>query len=112
MNLPLVVRWRRAIQKAVLSSTEKLVAYTLAQHMNADGSSCYPSQALLAEECGLSERTVWSAVRSLDRKGWLRRFSRGRRKSHTYSPKFPDISFLNAYDHASASPATDDNRVQ
>ena len=62
---------RKAIQRApkgMLRANEKLVAYALSMHMNTDGGSGWPSEKTLADEAGLSVRTVGTAIRALDEK--------------------------------------------
>src|SRR4051812_20641124 len=50
--------WRKEIAASELSSTRKLIAWTLSLHMDRDGDSCFPSQARVAREASLSERAV------------------------------------------------------
>jgi hypothetical protein len=37
----------------------KLVLYTLANYMNEDGGSCFPSIPTIAIDCGLKERAIF-----------------------------------------------------
>lgn len=70
----LLFAWRDAVFSACgpETSTERLVAAALAQHMDAAGGSCFPSVSRLAEETSLSRRTVQRALRSLEESGWIR----------------------------------------
>lgn len=63
--------WRNELSESTLSPSAKLVGHTLALFMSESGSSCFPSQATLVRKTGLSERTVRSATRELEGKGWL-----------------------------------------
>jgi len=52
-----------------LTSSEKLVALSLADNARDDGGSVYPGVSTTAEKTGLSERTVQRILRSLEEKG-------------------------------------------
>lgn len=69
--------WRKAIAASELTSTQKLVAHTLALHMNADGGSCFPSIDTICSEGGLGRTAVKNALRELDREGWISRSGGG-----------------------------------
>lgn len=85
--LPFVVQWRRAIRDdASLKSSEKLVAYTLAERMDKDG-ACRPSMATVAREAGLSERTVRRAVVALSDDHYL---SVSNGQSYRYQAALPE----------------------
>jgi len=57
------VRW--ALELDLKASDGKLVLIALAEHMNANG-NCFPSQCLLVQETGQSERTVRDHLTKLD----------------------------------------------
>jgi biotin operon repressor len=61
----------------------------LYRHQNAKTGRCDPATATLAEETGLSERTVKSAVEELRNSGWWQ-IGRGRGRGHTNS-YMPDL---------------------
>jgi hypothetical protein len=61
-----------------ISSTARLVLFTLAQYAGADG-VCHPSQATVAEDAGLSERSVRGAIAELRAAGVLETDRRCRR---------------------------------
>lgn len=54
-----------------LTSTQKLVAHTLATHMNSKGDSCFPGRELVAREASLSLRAVIDAIAGLEDAGYL-----------------------------------------
>lgn len=88
--------WQRAVISAVgppKSATRHLLL-TLALHMNADGSSCYPSLNLLAAETQLDRATVKRHLAIAENAGWIRR-QRKQRSDGTwgatvYEPMFPE----------------------
>ncbi len=51
--------------------TRKFVLLTLATHANSDGTSCYPSVALIGRECGLTARGARKVVSWLRDSGFL-----------------------------------------
>lgn len=52
-------------------ATVKIVLLKLADHAKDDGSDVHPSQATVAKECGLTDRSVRSAVKAAIQTGWL-----------------------------------------
>lgn len=54
-----------------LTSTEKLVLYTLLMHIdfNSENFECYASRERIAKICSLTEKTVSLATQSLEKKG-------------------------------------------
>lgn len=71
MNLSPLFTWRSAIVDARVAPTTKLVALCLSLHMNERGGSCFPSQALLAWESGLTARSVREHLGILEGEGWI-----------------------------------------
>jgi hypothetical protein len=69
--------WQAVIRAAVLSSSEKLVAHTLATYANPDGSSIFPGIARLAIETKLSYRTVQRALKKLRDVGLIQKVRYG-----------------------------------
>lgn len=55
-----------------LPSTQKLVLLMLAERHNGDSGQCNPSHDLLAEDCGLSRRSVVDQIGKLEEAGYLR----------------------------------------
>lgn len=70
------------------------VLLTLSLHMNADGSSCYPSIRRLAVESGLHMGTVSKHLQLAQEDGWLERTLRGMSgqgwRRLEYRPAFPE----------------------
>lgn len=71
-DIPYVVRWRRAIRDAELAASAKLVAFCVAEWVNADGIG-WVSTPTLAEGVALSAATVRRALGRLERAGLLER---------------------------------------
>ena len=61
----------KSILGATLMPTEKLVGLALAYHVNRRSKKWKISQRRLAEECGVSTRTVRRAVRALQDAGYI-----------------------------------------
>lgn len=70
-------RWMLALRESDLTSTERHVAMAFAMRANADGGSCFPGPALIADDTGLTVRTVKRARTSLIEAGWLVELERG-----------------------------------
>jgi DNA-binding transcriptional ArsR family regulator len=72
--------WTRAIRDAeTLAPTQKLVALTLATHMDKSGERCFPSISRLTRETGLSKSTLHRALAELAKRGYLLSQQGGRR---------------------------------
>lgn len=65
------LQWKLAVRDSDLSSTDRLVAYTLALRMNPHGGSCFPSLELLARETGLHRSTVHASIQRLEQAHFL-----------------------------------------
>ena len=63
--------WRQAMMQSDLPGTTKLVAHTLAAHMNAAGEACYPSIKTIMAEASLSNRAVCTHLERLAADGWI-----------------------------------------
>ena len=59
------IKWMSKCWDMGLPPTEKLVALALADHCHDDGCEARPSRALIAKKCGISERQVVRALKSL-----------------------------------------------
>ena len=98
--------WQHAIRSSKLESTTKLVCYTIWSHMASDGTGCFPSYALIAEESGLSRRCVIEHVDKAEKAGFLtvdaRQRDNGSASSNVYRPTMPggDPSSLGGGDPA------------
>jgi hypothetical protein len=89
----LVAAWRDAVRDSALSTTAKVVAYTLSTYLNGRGTA-FPSRQLLAEgsSLGVGLRSVDAALRELEMAGYLDiERSRGR-SSHTYQAIVPSTA--------------------
>lgn len=86
--------WRAGIINSNLPSTTRHVLLTLSCHFNDAGEACYPSQRLLAEETGLSERAVVAHLGSARELGWLQVSKHGfagqKWANNQYMPSFPE----------------------
>ena len=61
----------QAFKATKLKPTERLVAFMLADHMNEQTGRCHPSVRLLAEETGLTVRSVITAIQKLADSGHI-----------------------------------------
>jgi biotin operon repressor len=78
------------VRSGTFTRSALAVAFVLLyQHLNAETGRCDPSIARLAEETGLSERSVKSAVEELRRSGWWQ-IGQGCGRGYTNS-YFPDL---------------------
>ena len=87
--------WQQAILKSTLEPTTRLVCLTIGCHMALDGSGCFPSYALIAEECGLGRSTVIAHVHKAVEAGYLSLANRARENgsstSNLYRPVMPQV---------------------
>lgn len=85
--------WQHAILKSSLEPTTKLVCHTIGCHMAMDGTGCFPSYALIAEESGLGRRTVIEHVQKAADAGFLviqsRERENGSSTTNLYQPVIP-----------------------
>jgi hypothetical protein len=90
--------WQHAIRKAQLEPTTKLVLYTIATYMAADGTGCYPSYATIADGTGLGRSTVIAHVNKAIDAGFLTKATRrdddGEHTSNLYQAVMPGGSPL------------------
>jgi hypothetical protein len=87
--------WQQAVLKSEMEPTTRLVCLTIGCHMAMDGTGCFPSYALIAQESGLSRRTVIDHVQAAVVHGYLRLEHRERENgsstSNLYQPVMPDV---------------------
>ncbi|MGR9413689.1 helix-turn-helix domain-containing protein [Rhizobium leguminosarum] len=87
--------WQHAIRSSKLESTTKLVCYTIWSHMASDGTGCFPSYALIADESGLGRSTVILHVQKAADAGFLiidnRERENGSATSNMYRPSMPEV---------------------
>lgn len=82
--------WRRAVLASELPDICKLVATALARYANwRTGKDCFPSQEKLAGDIGKSVRSVRRGLRPLERRGFVKRIRRGRKRSNAYELVLP-----------------------
>jgi DNA-binding transcriptional regulator YhcF (GntR family) len=85
-SVPRAGRQRPVARRAILA----VAVAGLSLHMNPEGESCYPGVETLAEETGLSRRTVQRVLRVLERGGWLEVVrGGGRGRSSRYRARIP-----------------------
>lgn len=73
-----------------LTAKEKLVAHYFVYKSNRSG-TCYPCVNTIAEQCGVSRRTIQRATKKLQERGFItieKRFNMGRQTSNLYSFNF------------------------
>lgn len=61
-----------------LPSTQKLVLIMLAERHNKDSGRCDPSHERLADDCGLTRRSVMDQVKKLEEAGYIRSMARAK----------------------------------
>lgn len=67
------------------------VAYSLGCRFNlGHGGAAWPSQAVLARECGMAERTLRDATAALQSAGYLRKKRGGQGETTRYWMRFPE----------------------
>jgi len=81
-----------------LSATDFRVAYRLLSYMNAESGACFPKQETIADDVGVTDRTIRHSLVNLRACGWLkieeRQLPNGRGKSNFYL--FEDATVGNA----------------
>lgn len=91
--IPLLFRWREAIQQSILPHTTRLILFDLSLHMETDGTKCFPSTERLARETGLSKKTICTRLGEKETKRWVRievRVKPGQAwRHHQYYPLLP-----------------------
>lgn len=68
--------WQHAIRAAKLEPPTKLILYTIATRMAADGSGCFPSYNTMAADSGMSRRSVITHVEKAVLAGLLKVINR------------------------------------
>ena len=85
--------WQHAIRAAKIEPLTKLVLYTIATRMAADGSGCFPSYNTIADESGLCRRAVITHVSKAVELGLVRVIERrnkeGKNQSNLYKIVMP-----------------------
>jgi hypothetical protein len=73
-----------------ITPTEKLVMLVVASHRNEETGRCFPSQSLVAEKSGLTDRTVRRSLTSLEEKGLISRAKQTGKSDEIFFPTTPD----------------------
>lgn len=90
-----------------LPTVQKFVLVALCDNAN-DAGQCFPSISLLCEKCSLSERSVQSAIRSLEDSGFLRRdFRKGQSTIYWVTNPRSWAASVAANPRTSCTPAVD-----
>lgn len=121
-------RWHEALTRAKLPDKAKLVGLTLWNYTSAEGRNAFPGNRRLANDLGISERTVIRSLALLREHGWITRTSTANRSgprslSDVYALAFPaervtqachsveDERVTNDADHLTNEPVSDDTAV-
>ncbi len=75
--------------------TMRHVLLTLSTHGDTDGNDIFPSTRTLADETGLSERSVCTHLQKAEDSGWIERSSKGTGhgwRRHVYSLRIPALA--------------------
>lgn len=86
--------WKKAIRSSNLPSSSKLILHTLADHMNGDGRSCYPTQQMIADETSFIRKTIKTHIEICLDRGFITRYKHKSEHqkyiNHGYIAKIPD----------------------
>lgn len=84
-----------SVMKSPLRSSAKLVLLAMDMHVNAMGSSCWPSHRTLCELTSMGATAVKDAIRAAEAEGWLRKVERfdgtGKNLSNEYFLQIPEL---------------------
>lgn len=72
------------LQTKLLSAKAKLVYAVLLSYAYGNKNSAFPGQKRLAKDCGISERSVWTALKDLEKKGFINVYQRGLGRTNLY----------------------------
>lgn len=87
--------WRNCLlsPEGPSNPTTRLVLLTLSTHMSQEGERCFPTTRRLAEQTGLSERSVITHIQRATQEGWLLVSKHGTNgqgwRRHEYHPLVP-----------------------
>jgi predicted transcriptional regulator len=82
--------WIKCVQNGGLTPQENHLCHFLLTKMNMDTDIAWPSIAEIVHKTGLSKRTVYRALSSLEEKKWIVRDSGGPKASNMYYTCFPE----------------------
>ena len=90
MGADLRWRWIDAIEseRGPAGATDRQILVCIALRANPDGSSCFPSEGLIAQRTGRDRTTVQRTIKRNVKAGWLRRY-KGSHRSFDYELTFP-----------------------
>lgn len=77
-----------------ISGRAKLVYAALLSHAWGNKDSSFPGQERLAEQCGSSPRSIWSAIKELEKAGFITVIRRGLGKTNLYVLHFKKVNSL------------------
>ncbi len=72
------------LNSKVLSGRAKLVYAIMLSYAYGGKAAIFPGQERLAKQCGSSPRSVWSAIRELQKGGYISVIRRGMTKTNVY----------------------------
>ena len=72
------------LQTKLISGKAKLVYAMLLSYAWGNKDSAFPGQERLAKDCGSSPRTVWAAIKELEKNGFVTVIRRGLGKTNVY----------------------------
>ena len=71
-------------QNNLITGKAKLVYAMLLSYAWGDKDAAFPGQERLAKDCGISTRTVWTAIRELEEIGFITVLRRGQGRTNKY----------------------------
>lgn len=72
------------LQTKIISGKAKLVYAMLLSYAWGNKDSAFPGQDRLAKDCGSSPRTVWAAIKELEKNGFITVIRRGLGRTNVY----------------------------
>lgn len=89
-NTSLKTRWQRSVSRDTsLSYLTRAILSCLSHYMNADGSKCFPSQQMLADDVGCQRQTVSKHLDEVVEAGYLTKIAFGKHQ-YAYRPTLPN----------------------
>lgn len=75
-SVSIKTRWQKQIARAKQGPTFGFVCFVLSLWMDKDGRNCYPTQEQIANECGVTEKTVRTHLNNAVKLGFLTRYEK------------------------------------
>lgn len=95
---PVWLTWRKVIRSSDLPSTTRLVLFNLAGYLNDEGEGAFPSVPRQAKDTGLTERSIYKALKIAEDGGYLTigkfKIGKDNREKNIYTASAPD-DFVN-----------------